>query len=302
MLFGALRHKKNALKLLSLACVGLLLAGCSQLDLAKQGRHTAAGGVYKIGNPYKIDGDWYYPKENARYDSTGIASWYGSKFQGRRTANGEIFDMNLLTAAHPTLPLPIIARVTNLENGRSIVVRVNDRGPFKRNREIDMSQRGAEILRFRQKGTAKVRVQYMRKAPLYNLRGELISGSEPASYVHEKPPTPPTSRYVGAVPKSAVTATALDETMGYQRPKTLQGVTYFVQLGVFSDRGNALNLVDKLAALSRSKAGIEIEPVYSGGRNMYRVRLGPVKSRNEAYREIDRILELGHQDAIVIED
>ena len=143
-----------------------LLAGCGAPSnrantYEQQGRQTAAGGIYKIGTPYQIMGSWYYPRENPNYDEVGIASWYGPKFHGRRTANGEIFDMNLLTAAHPTLPMPVRARVTNLENGKSIIVRINDRGPFAKDREIDLSRKAAEVLGFRDKGTTSVRVQYL---------------------------------------------------------------------------------------------------------------------------------------------
>ena len=146
----------------------LLLAACAgrSMDDARHGRQTAAGGIYKIGTPYKIEGKWYYPREDTGYVNTGIASWYGAKFDGKRTANGEIFDMDLLTAAHPTLPMPVRARVTNLENKRSIIVRINDRGPFLRNREIDLSRRAAEMLDFKDKGTARVRVEYLGRAPL----------------------------------------------------------------------------------------------------------------------------------------
>ena len=304
------QYSKNIKNTLILSCLALFLtaflAGCAEIklgaQLAKQSRRTAAGGVYKIGQPYQIDGDWYYPQENTTYEGVGIASWYGSKFQGRRTANGEIFDMNLLTAAHPTLPMPVIVRVTNLENGRSVVVRVNDRGPFKRNREIDVSQRAAELLGFRKKGTARVRVRYLQKAPLYDERGHLVSGSEPQSYVLAKPKTPDNIRYVGAAPKPSVQAIALDETQNFQRPKALQDVVYYVQLGVFGDKRNADKLAEKLSPLADSLAGIDIEPVYSGGRNMYRVRLGPLASRRSAHQKIDETLDLGHQDAWIIED
>ena len=137
-------------------------------------------------------------------DSIGTASWYGPKFQGRRTANGEIFDMNLLTAAHPTLPMPVMVQVTNLENGRSMKLRVNDRGPFKKNREIDLSRRAAEILGFKDKGTARVRVKFLHRAPLYNQRGQLISGNESDSFVFDKPYTPTRDRYVSAAPIAQV--------------------------------------------------------------------------------------------------
>ena len=188
--------------LIVLFAVTAVLPACAQLqfgaELAKQGKRTAAGGIYKVGKPYKIAGEWYYPRENTKYDNIGIASWYGPKFQGRRTANGEIFDMNLLTAAHPTLPMPVMVQVTNLENGRSMKLRVNDRGPFKKNREIDLSRRAAEILGFKDKGTARVRVKYLHRAPLYNQRGQLISGDESDSFVFDKPYTPTRDRYVSA--------------------------------------------------------------------------------------------------------
>ena len=121
---------------------------------------------YKIGKPYQIAGRWFTPRADASYDEVGAASWYGADFHGRTTANGEIFDADALTAAHPTLPLPSYVRVTNLENDRSIVVRVNDRGPFARNRLIDVSRRTAELLGFKHNGNAKVRVQYVDKARL----------------------------------------------------------------------------------------------------------------------------------------
>ena len=124
------------------------------------------GGVYSIGKPYQIAGPWYTPREDPGYDRVGSASWYGELFHGRRTANGEIYDMDRLSAAHPTLPLPVYARVTNLNNGRSIVVRVNDRGPYARDRVIDLSRRSAELLGFRNHGTATVRVRYLGRAPL----------------------------------------------------------------------------------------------------------------------------------------
>jgi rare lipoprotein A len=124
------------------------------------------GGYYSIGKPYQIAGAWYTPREEPGYDRVGSASWYGELFHGRRTANGEIYDMDRLSAAHPTLPLPVYARVTNLNNGRSLVVRINDRGPYARDRIIDLSRRSAELLGFRNHGTATVRVKYLGRAPL----------------------------------------------------------------------------------------------------------------------------------------
>ena len=115
----------------------------------------------KVGRPYQVGGVWYYPRQDPAYDETGQASWYGPKFHGRATANGERFDMNDLTAAHRTLPMPSMVLVTNLENGRSIKLRVNDRGPFVDNRIIDVSRRAAQFLGFERKGVARVRVQIL---------------------------------------------------------------------------------------------------------------------------------------------
>lgn len=121
------------------------------------------GGIYKVGKPYQIAGRWYYPKEDYSYSETGVASWYGEDFNGKATANGERYDMNTLTAAHRTLPLPCIVKVTNLQNGRSIVVRVNDRGPYVKDRIIDLSKRGATLLGYIGQGTTKVKVEIMAK-------------------------------------------------------------------------------------------------------------------------------------------
>ena len=121
------------------------------------------GGIYKVGKPYKVMGRWYYPKEDYNYKEEGIASWYGEDFNGKKTANGERYNMNTLTAAHRTLPLPSIVKVTNLQNGRSIVVRVNDRGPYVKERIIDLSKRGATLLGYMGQGTTKVRVEIMAK-------------------------------------------------------------------------------------------------------------------------------------------
>jgi rare lipoprotein A len=124
------------------------------------------GGNYKVGKPYSINGRTYFPSENMSYRADGIASWYGADFHGRLTANGEVYDMHGISAAHTTMPLPSYARVTNLANGRSIVVRVNDRGPYARNRIIDLSVGTAKALKFHGQGLASVRVEYLGRAPL----------------------------------------------------------------------------------------------------------------------------------------
>src|ERR1700753_2031860 len=124
------------------------------------------GGTYRVGKPYTVGGRTYVPEEDVNYREEGTASWYGDDFHGRLTANGEVFDMGSVTAAHPPWPMPSYARVTNLSNGKSLIVRVNDRGPYHGNRIMDVSNKAAELLEFRGNGVARVRVEYVARAPL----------------------------------------------------------------------------------------------------------------------------------------
>lgn len=123
-------------------------------------------GVYKVGKPYVINGVTYVPAEDPGYDKVGMASWYGTDFHGKQTANGELFDMHGISAAHPTLPLPSYVHVTNLRNGRTMLVRVNDRGPYKPGRIVDLSHRTAQLLGFDGQGVTEIRVRYAGPAPL----------------------------------------------------------------------------------------------------------------------------------------
>jgi rare lipoprotein A len=144
------------------------------------------GGVYRVGTPYVVGGRVYVPEADPNYNAVGLASWYGADFHGRSTANGEIFDDNAITAAHPTLPLPSYVRVTNLNNGRSLIVRVNDRGPYHGNRIIDVSMRAAHLLGFTNRGVAWVRVQYVGRAPIEGSDDRVL-----ASTLRENEPAPP---------------------------------------------------------------------------------------------------------------
>jgi rare lipoprotein A len=129
-------------------------------------RVPRGGGQYLVGRPYMVAGHRYYPAENPSYTAVGMASWYGAAFHGRRTANGEVYDMASLSAAHPTMPLPSYARVTNLGNGYSVIVRVNDRGPYHAGRVTDVSSRVADVLDMKAMGTAKVKIDYVGPAPI----------------------------------------------------------------------------------------------------------------------------------------
>ena len=290
------------MQMLVVLALAMLLAACGggrvELSQQAQGRQVAAGGIYKIGTPYQIAGEWYYPRENTSYDNVGIASWYGPQFDGKRTANGEIFDMRLLTAAHPTLPMPIMAKVTNVENGKSLIVRINDRGPFKKNREIDLSKRGAEILGFVERGTAKVRVQYLERAPLYGASGRLIQGVEPTSFITKKPSTPRSAKRITAAPIDSVESFALDGSTNAASkitPPPTQNL-YAVQVGAFSDIANA----EKLAASLRGNFPNRAVAIEKSGA-FYRVKTGGANIREDALAIRSQLLEAGHQDAIVID-
>ena len=224
-------------------------------------------GTYKVGKPYDIDGITYRPMVDESYDETGIASWYGPKFHGKRTANGEFFDMNAVSAAHQTLPMPSMVRVTNLDNGRQIEVRVNDRGPFVRGRIIDMSRRGAQLLGFRYKGTARVRVRVL---PEESRRVAALARTTP-------PPTTMQSAADGVVFEPLPQSTGPVETASLPAPgqgsATAKDTTIervYIQAGAFLNPENANKLKARLAPLGRAV----IAP-RGQGPLLYRVLLGP---------------------------
>lgn len=179
------------------------------------------GGVYRVGRPYTVAGRTYFPEENTNYTAVGIASWYGDDFHGRFTSNGEIYDKNSISAAHKTLPLPSYVRVTNLSNRRSIVVRVNDRGPFAGDREIDLSYKTAQLLGFHGRGLAKVKVDYVGRAPLNGsddrkLLATLREGDKPATMLAEN--TAPVRQVAESKAKPAPVEEVADEEEVPQAP------------------------------------------------------------------------------------
>ncbi len=181
--------RKVTQRLLGFCLVGLMLGGCTETVFMshlykKASKSSSSAGYFKVGNPYEIGGKTYYPNESYEFVETGIASWYGPGFHGKKTANGESFDENELTAAHRTLQMPSLVRITNLENGKSLVLRVNDRGPYAHGRVIDVSKRAAELLGFRMKGTARVKLEVIgpesRAIASAAKRGESTAGTEVA--------------------------------------------------------------------------------------------------------------------------
>ncbi|HEY1095871.1 MAG TPA: septal ring lytic transglycosylase RlpA family protein [Alphaproteobacteria bacterium] len=275
---------------------------------ASSGNRPNQEGLYKVGKPYQAMGKWYTPTESYSYDETGIASWYGPGFHGKRTANGEPYDSMALTAAHPTLQLPCVARVTNLDNGRSIVVRVNDRGPFKRGRVMDVSKRAAELLGMIGAGTAKVRVQVLdqesrivaeaaRKGLPPHVQMAMAfkrqeAGVQVASAdTHYNNSLRLTQDNPGRE-VSNVSQVDLQQVRKYPVHKT----NIYVQVGSFSDAGNAQKLASRLGSLGTTS----VSSANVNGRNFNRVRIGPVASVEEADRLLSRTVSAGHPGARII--
>lgn len=240
---------------------------------------SGSGGYRKTGKPYKIAGHWYYPLATADgYNETGIASWYGTKFHGKRTANGERYDMYAMSAAHKTLPLPTMVRVTNLDNGRSVVVRVNDRGPFVKSRVIDLSYAAAKTLGYDDTGTASVRVEV-----LGNRSGS--SGSTTSGNSRVVRPAPVQRPVI--LPQSRVPATT-----SRARPGAM-----YIQLGAFSSHTNARQLKESLESEYPSVRIYKKEGGYSG---IFRVRLGPFTDVERIEDVVLSIQDRGHSNAIVV--
>jgi len=291
----------------SLAIAALALAACST---ATRGPTTAGpthAPGYKVGDPYQINGVWYYPAEDWSYDETGIASWYGEDFHGKYTANGEVFDLNATTGAHRTLPLPSVVQVTNLENGRSIQVRVNDRGPFARGRIIDLSRRSAQLLGFEGKGTAKVRVKILvpesiqvaslagRAGPQLELAANQPKAAPVEKVAAESLPAPPGVAVASAQPsrgatggmptipaREVVTDTPLSDKVMTVPVRPTQ---IFIQAGAFASMDRAWRLKVQLDNFGN----VTITDAKVGGTIVYRVRLGPVPTVEQADALLDKV-------------
>lgn len=287
-----------------LGLLALGLGGCAETQLAAhtvkkmdQPAPSASGkGYYKVGEPYQINSTWYYPVEDYNYDETGIASWYGPGFHAKFTANGEIFDQNDLTAAHRTLPMPSFVRVTNLDNGRSMVLRVNDRGPFARGRILDVSARASELLGFDKAGTARVRVQILpeeSKQVAQQMRsGVQVASAAPALAQPQAAPRSgvtsgalPPPPGVASSPAAAPIGLPVDPT-GNLRTVAPQRTQIFVQAGAFENRENAQRLSQRLRGMGPSS----VTPVMVGGKQMFRVRVGPLSTVEEGDRMLDRVI------------
>ena len=275
--------------------------------------------IYKVGQAYQVGSTWYYPKEEPDYNETGIASWYGMDFHGMLTANGEVFDRNGVTGAHPTLPMPVNVRVTNLENGRSLVVRVNDRGPFVSGRIIDLSEHAADLLGFRQTGTARVRVSFLGRADLYGPGLAPPSQETPPEIAMAVPAAPVTGVEKSDLAPVAGARVAAPPTMAANLPMQIQRVeiapleavadgrvtsvavppatAIYVQAGAFTNVTNAATVAARLQS-----SGARVYPGQKDGRPIYRVRIGPFQQVEDADAALARVQALGHNDVQIVVD
>jgi rare lipoprotein A len=329
----ALNIEKSARFCLTLVLLSALTACGSR----HHGPAVAQRGFYKVGNPYTIDGVTYVPMEEFRHTETGVASWYGPGFHGKYTANGEVYDQSDHTAAHRTLQMPCVLRVTNLDNGLSTIVRVNDRGPYARSRILDVSRAAAEELGMIGRGTARIRIDQLEAESLamkqIALNGggpdeqraalnQYIAGYRPPPPVAAPqpappapapapppPPTPPVTVYPSPPPSAPSEPPPPPPVR--KGPPTVASIAsaatggyvqpgsgFYVQTGAFSSMGNA----EKQRGMITSYGSTEISPASSAGREVYRVRLGPYSTQEAAGIVADRLRRSGYGDARVVAD
>ncbi|MCL2438895.1 MAG: septal ring lytic transglycosylase RlpA family protein [Alphaproteobacteria bacterium] len=294
-----------------------------------QGAGAAFGqvGTYKIGNPYLIDGVPYYPHEDYNYVEDGMASWYGLDFHGKNTSNGEIFDMDAFTAAHRTLPMPSLVRVTNLDTGASLNLKINDRGPFARDRIIDVSSAAAGVLGMKEEGTARVRVEILPEQSLHlknlAMRGEntdnvfqpdvrnatLIPGMRERVEVSPAPrapePEPEPAPAPVRVPPRPIAVVPAPEPMPAPAPAPMPAPVedisaatgnFYVQVGAYSSFDRAEAMKNRITDLGQ----VKIFKAVQGGQTFYKVRLGEFATQSDAERTRSRVDAKGISGSRVI--
>lgn len=330
-------------RLLLLCAFIFALSGCTEIEfgshVAKQAMPPSKSqGTFKVGSSYKVGHRRYTPRESYDLVETGIASWYGPQFNGKKTANGETFDMYELTAAHRTLQMPSLVRVTNLENGRSLIVRVNDRGPYKKGRIIDLSMRAAELLGYKSKGTAKVRLEVLPKESMQiaqaakngvdtsgyevalNRGGQLplpeptaptaTSSYEVASatpkYGAGVPPAQPVTRQTITTPPE--TPGGMEQTIpGHTRngnfyPDPIVTEMPVTPTSIYIQAGSftVQGNASRLSAKLQYIAPSHVFPAVVNGRQFYRVRLGPIDTVEQADELLARVSAAGNENAIIV--
>jgi rare lipoprotein A len=293
------------MRLMFVACIVLTavgFAGCSskqeKLDpfagvgspyFKGTGPMPKGGGRYHVGKPYQVAGRWFTPKEQPGYDKTGTASWYGEAFHRRKTSNGEWFNMNDLTAAHATLPIPSYAKVTNLENGKQIIVRINDRGPFVDTRIMDLSKRSASALGFINQGMAKVRVQWIGKAPINDSGNHLMAMNQALGQGESVNGL----REVADLRSGDVAPVNANAS---RHPNLVAARGYEIQVASFRNQANAMTAMSMVASIADAR----LDQDDSEDGPIYRTTIGPIANEAQAAQILEKIHAAGFEDARMV--
>jgi len=312
---------KKILPALALAPIIASCAGSQNMTFSKDKSY----GVYKIGKPYAVSGITYRPHRDDGYQEKGVASWYGPQFHGKPTANGDKFDRRALTAAHRTLPMPSLVRVTNLDNGKDLVVMVNDRGPFSKSRIIDVSEKAASLLGFKNAGTANVKVTYLKgqtEEMLARMNGgsmpreraplRLAKKTDPRSFAlaaakePQAMPAPFKKAYEQSEPAMVMPAPfAAAYAQPFSSPETprraapfpvAKGDGYYIQAGTFTVSENAERSKEKLQSVAKVASIAQ----NANGYTAHKVIVGPLGDRQSADRALEDVRRLGFRDAMLI--
>ena len=286
----------------------ILIQGCtSSIEVAanlgkkylipKEEKKRIQKPIYKIGKKYNVGGKYYYPKKDLYYNKTGIASWYGPKFHGKLTANGEIYNQYALTAAHKTLPLPSAVKVTNLKNNKSIVLRINDRGPFVNDRIIDLSSKAADILDLKREGTGLVRVQILREKSLY-LEKLAKQGSFPEinDLKETELPNITIPRKVAVKIKDTKNQKIVTKKINYNLKNLNKEYKIYIKLASFSSKKNAEIMKKKVSYIDK----VKIYKIYKSNKTLYQVKAGPFLSVEKVDQLHSLLLQKGMQGAKII--
>ena len=286
----------------------ILIQGCtSSIEVAanlgkkylipKEEKKRIQKPIYKIGKKYNVGGKYYYPKKDLYYNKTGIASWYGPKFHGKLTANGEIYNQYALTAAHKTLPLPSAVKVTNLKNNKSIVLRINDRGPFVNDRIIDLSSKAADILDLKREGTGLVRVQILREKSLY-LEKLAKQGSFPEinDLKETELPNITIPSKVAVKIKDTKNQKIVTKKINYNLKNLNKEYKIYIKLASFSSKKNAEIMKKKVSYIDK----VKIYKIYKMNKTLYQVKAGPFLSVEKVDQLHSLLLQKGMQGAKII--
>ncbi len=292
-------------KYIFLFIVVILIQGCtSSVEVAanlgkkylipKEQKSIKQKPIYKIGKKYNVGGKYYYPKKDLNYNKTGIASWYGPKFHGKLTANGEIYNQYSLTAAHKTLPLPSAVKVTNLKNNKSLVLRINDRGPFVNDRIIDLSSKAADILGLKREGTGLVRVQILKdKSLLLERLAKKGSFPEISDLKETELPNIIVPSKVTVKIKDTKNQEIISKKINYNLKNLNKEYKIYIKLASFGSNKNAEIMKKKVSYIEK----VKIYKIFKMNKTLYQVKAGPFSSVEKVDKLYSLLLQKGMQGA-----